>query len=149
MIIQKTGATTPSEKFSARLSIAARATPASSRGSVSRPTSCDAAFRALLIPSFSSASATRATCWYRLRWAINVLARMPTPIIPNGRIRSARSMTRAAAATIATTSKTVITPSICLRPGPALPSFQRRSNVEMKRPIQITGWPIDRNSQSG
>ena len=33
-----TGATTPSEKFSARLSIAARATPASSRTSGSRPT---------------------------------------------------------------------------------------------------------------
>ena len=35
---QRQGATTPSEKFSARLSMAARATPASSSARVSRPT---------------------------------------------------------------------------------------------------------------
>ncbi len=35
------GATTPSEKFSARLSMAARATPASSSAAMSRPTICD------------------------------------------------------------------------------------------------------------
>ena len=46
MAIQRTGATTPSEKFSARLSIAARATPAASSGAVSRPTICDTALRA-------------------------------------------------------------------------------------------------------
>ena len=38
MAIQNAGATTPSEKFSARLSIAARATPASSRRAGLRPT---------------------------------------------------------------------------------------------------------------
>ena len=43
MSIHSTGATTPSEKFSARLSMAARATPASSSASVSRPTMCDTA----------------------------------------------------------------------------------------------------------
>ena len=149
MIIQKTGATTPSEKFSARLSMAARATPASSRLWVSRPTRCDTASRALRIPSFSSASATRATCRWRLRWAINVLPRMPAPIIPNGRIRSPRSITRAAVATIATRRKTVTTPSVCLRVRPALPLFQLRSKIAMKRPIHITGCLIDRNSQRG
>src|SRR5215813_4483856 len=61
MIIQRTGATTPSEKFSARLSIAARATPASSSALVSRLTMCDTASRPLARPAVSSASATRAT----------------------------------------------------------------------------------------
>ena len=43
MAIHSTGATIASEKFSARLSIAARATPASSSAAVSRPTICDTA----------------------------------------------------------------------------------------------------------
>src|SRR5580698_3002346 len=38
---QNTGATTPSEKFSARLSMAARQMPASSRKAGLRPTICD------------------------------------------------------------------------------------------------------------
>ena len=45
---QKAGAATPSEKFSARLSIAARATPASSRLATSRPTMFAAASAARL-----------------------------------------------------------------------------------------------------
>ena len=70
MASQNTGATTPSEKFSARLSIAARATPASSsaryRGRrYGRPRARPAAR-----PSFSSAAATSATCRCRLRCAI-------------------------------------------------------------------------------
>ena len=46
MTIQMTGATTASEKFSARLSIAARATPAASSSAVSRPTMRDTAIAA-------------------------------------------------------------------------------------------------------
>ena len=45
MASHSTGATTASEKFSARLSIAARATPAWSSAAVSRPTMCDTAAR--------------------------------------------------------------------------------------------------------
>ena len=45
MASHNTGATTASEKFSARLSIAARATPAASSAAVSRPTMCDTAAR--------------------------------------------------------------------------------------------------------
>ena len=55
------GATTPSEKFSAKLSIAARTTPASSNRSGSRPTMCDTARRPSANPSCSSAPATAFT----------------------------------------------------------------------------------------
>src|SRR5271165_7012568 len=59
---QKTGATTPSLKFSARLSIAARATPCSSRLIGSRPTICRTASRPPANPPVASAAATAATC---------------------------------------------------------------------------------------
>ena len=46
MASHRTGATMPSEKFSARLSMAAREMPAASSAAVSRPTMCDTATRA-------------------------------------------------------------------------------------------------------
>ena len=72
---QKSGATTPSQKLSARLSIAARQTPASSSSLVSRPTIIATASRPAARPFDPSASATAWTWACRLRWASKVLAR--------------------------------------------------------------------------
>ena len=74
------GATMPSEKFSARLSIAARETPASSSPSGSRPTIIDTALRPASSPPVSSAHATAATWACRLRCAIRLLATIALPI---------------------------------------------------------------------
>src|SRR5215471_4699870 len=58
---QKAGATTPSLKFSARLSMAARAAPWASRLVGSRPTMCRTAARPAAKPPASNALATVAT----------------------------------------------------------------------------------------
>ena len=58
---QKMGAVTPSEVFSAKLSIAAREMAASSRLAVSRPTMCDSASRAGARSSVEKARFTAAT----------------------------------------------------------------------------------------
>ena len=58
MASHRTGATMPSEKFSARLSMAAREMPAASSAAVSRPTMCDTATRAAVMSPLPSVTAT-------------------------------------------------------------------------------------------
>src|SRR4029077_9702269 len=56
------------------------------------------------------------------------------------------SVVRATTPRRTTTAKA---PNIRLNAGASASRFHRRSSAAINRPIQVTGWPIDRSSQSG
>ncbi|MCY1372970.1 hypothetical protein D9M69_602130 [compost metagenome] len=139
----------PSEKFSARLSIAARLTPASSRRSGSRPTICDTALRPAMIPPLSSASATAFTWLPRLRWATRLEAAMAVKSMPRGRRPNRRSMTKAIVAGTVTMTTNAATPQMRRTASVSVARLRLVSRKDISLPIQITGWPILRTSRSG
>ena len=145
---QKTGATMPSEKFSARLSIAARAIPARSSRAVSRPTMCDTALRPASRSCRSSAEATLATYRCRLRCAMSALASTATGTMPNGRRSNCHCTANVTAPTTPSAIATAKIPTSRRRAG-VISRLNKRSRPPIKAPIQVTGWPMTRTSRSG
>ncbi len=142
------GATTPSEVLSARVSMAARATPASSRACGSRPTTWLTASR----PASSelrSASETAATARPSSFWARKAVASNISSSQPSG------SQERIVRMPTVTTSTDRIR-----RPNETMPAsfrcaglrsgvLRRASQKPISLPNQMTGWPIVSMSRCG
>ena len=147
---KKVGATTPSEKFSARLSIAARATPASSSSGRIAPDDLRhrhaARVDAALLQRIGHAGdmhragcAARAACWRGGRRGPGRTAGAAGPARRRRRRRRQRRAATSNAAAPALRRASASSPS----------RFSRRSSQAISRPIQVTGWPIDCTSRSG
>ena len=148
----RAGAVTASEKFSARLSIAARATPASSSVSGSRPTMWRTRSRPAASPPAWSPSRTAATCSCRLRCAdsddaATATARAPTHQ-PASRI-AAPCRTAPAASDTARIRSAQHAPLRRRAGSGKVGRFQRRSIRSSRAPIQTTGWAIRANRAFG
>jgi hypothetical protein len=141
---QNSGATTPSQKLSARLSIAARATPASSSAAVSRPTIIDTACRAPSRSPRSQAFGDRAEhdrtgCAGRARAMRAAAVAEPAPARPH-RARAAR-LPHAGRAD--QERSTVATPSRRARRwGDGKGGSSAVSHPSMSRANSPTGWPM-------
>ena len=107
---RSTGATMPSLKFSARLSIAARATPCRSRRAGSRPTIWLTAMRPASTPPSRSAKETAATCRNRPRCATRMPISSASISAPTGRPRHSAWMSQPIAAAPPTSTSTATTP---------------------------------------
>ena len=133
MAIQNTGATTASEKFSARLLIAAWATPAASSAPTSRPTIGDcraAGDDAALFQRGSDIGdvLVQAGC------AIKVLATTATPINPNGKRSSSRSTTNAIAPTMPRSRGSRRCQRLVASTASAVLRLSERSSAAIRRP---------------
>ena len=132
----------PSEKFSARLSIAARATPLWSSDAGSRPTIMETATRALRAgPCVSSVVATAATWVYRLRCAIRLLATAISRMAPIGPVGQTLLMVRLIPEHHRQLSRHRLNMPHHTSPPrqPASGRLSRPSSQVISAPIQVTG----------
>ena len=146
---QNSGATVPSLRFSPADSIAARATPASSRLAGSRPTMRPTRARASSRPA-SSPRATSATASCRPRHAISVLARRASAPRPQGAAASARSASQPVAAAPDTRTTVASAPRQArARSAPSRGWLSRRSSAAARRPNAATGCGTARYRRGG
>src|SRR6266851_4931687 len=140
MRYQKTGATTPSLKFSARLSSAARAMPWRSRRIGSRPTIWLTALRPAGKPPDASAPPTAATCSKRLRCAIRMPIANASTTAPAALPRPSQCSTQPSAAAAATSTTTVTMPRSRRLRSLRFGRLSFRSKNAIPRPANTIGW---------
>ena len=135
---QNRGAATPSEKFSATDSTAPRATPASSRAAVSRPTMCPTASRPAARLFSRPRTTARAWSW-RPRNAIRVLATTASSTQPKARPSTRKRSIDHAAATPAPATRITVAapPSTQSQRGEGV--YRRRSASPASLPSTTTG----------
>ncbi len=139
----------PSEKFSARLSIAARATPASSSASGSRPTMCDTAMRPASRLCSSPAATARHMGVEAALGEQRAGGERGDDIAERHRIEPGLDeQHRRADAEQQDDQRDGAVEAAGVGAGPCRGSCDRSSSV-ISRPIQVTGWPIKRYSQAG
>ena len=145
----RTGATTPSLKFSASDSTAPRATPWASRDSGSRPTMWATALRPASTPSRSSARATSATWRYRLFWAISTETSRASTQNPTGHPLRPALISAASTPKEATTATVEMAPAVRRPARPKAGRFNRPSQNASTRPTTTVGCGTTRYSQRG
>ena len=146
---QNIGATIPSEVFSARLSVAARPTPAASSCRGSRPTIIDTASRAASRSPEVNGRATAATWSCIERAATSGQARNPVRTAPTQPPGSNDAAIHPPPADTPMTSKATTSPVARRTTSGALSRLRCPSKAEIIMPTQVTGCPMRAYNAAG